>query len=98
VWDQTSNQNAVRELFDLGYPPQLDKIGVPQRENGRWSTEGAEIYAEPRAPDAGYRCRNMRTSGQLLCLLYQTLVTAPAQRRCSWARISGYSILPEGAA
>lgn len=47
--------NAVRELFDLGLEPMLEKIGVRTREYGFYSKYGREIWVEPRGTWAGYR-------------------------------------------
>ncbi|MCF7728292.1 flavin-dependent oxidoreductase [Sulfitobacter sp. M220] len=91
--------NAVRELFDLGLTPaQLDKIGVPAREWALVGQKGQEIYAEPRGTDAGYRWPQYAAHrGQLHMLLYQTLVDRAGPEAVQLgAKISGYSILPEG--
>ena len=46
--------NAVRELFDLGLEPQLDKIGIRTRQYGFYTKSGREIWVEPRGHAAGY--------------------------------------------
>lgn len=46
--------NAVRELFDLGLEPDLDRIGVRTRQYGFYSKLGKTIWEEPRGTWAGY--------------------------------------------
>ena len=46
--------NAVRELYDLGLKPQLDRIAVRTRQLGFYSKTGRTIWEEPRGRAAGY--------------------------------------------
>ncbi|RMD47388.1 MAG: flavin-dependent oxidoreductase [Alphaproteobacteria bacterium] len=47
--------HAVRELFDLGLEPLLDKVGLRTREVAYFSSQGRLIWSEPRGTWAGYR-------------------------------------------
>ncbi|HNP34315.1 MAG TPA: flavin-dependent oxidoreductase [Woeseiaceae bacterium] len=47
--------NAVRELYDLGLKPMLDKVGIRTQEYGFFSKSGREIWVEQRGKWAGYR-------------------------------------------
>jgi len=83
VWGSIIQPQCRASNFLIGAhpPPSLNKIGCP-RENGRWSDrEGARNLRRTRgAADAGLRrwpaiCRTFGPAA--ICLLYQTLVTAP---------------------
>ena len=45
--------HAVRELFDLGLQPELDRIGVRTGQYGFYTRFGLEIWVEPRGTLAG---------------------------------------------
>lgn len=67
--------HAVRELFDLGLEPELDRIGVRSRELVYYSKSGNRIWAEPRGMDAGYNWPQYSLHrGQLHMLLYRALL------------------------
>ncbi|WP_127104126.1 flavin-dependent oxidoreductase [Pararhodobacter zhoushanensis] len=67
--------NAVRELYDLGFGPEvLDSVGVPAREWALVGLNGNDIYAEPRGELAGYNWPQYAAHrGALHMLLYQTV-------------------------
>ncbi|WP_171103277.1 flavin-dependent oxidoreductase [Ruegeria sp. HKCCA6707] len=46
---------AVRELFDLGLEPLLDRVGIQTRDYGFYTRTGVEIWTEPRGRFAGYK-------------------------------------------
>ncbi|ANO52139.1 flavin-dependent oxidoreductase [Woeseia oceani] len=46
--------NAVRELYDLGLKPMLERVGIRTREYGFFSKSGREIWVEQRGKWAGY--------------------------------------------
>lgn len=46
--------HGVRELFQLGLEPALEKVGVETREMSYYSRFGEFIYSEPRGRYAGY--------------------------------------------
>lgn len=47
--------SAVRELYDLGLEPHLDRIGIKTRDYGMYTKTGLEIWTEPRGLWAGYK-------------------------------------------
>ncbi len=84
--------NAVRELFDLGLQPDLDRIGVRTRQYGFHSKFGHRIWQEPRGQWAGYDWPQYSVHrGQLQMLLYDTLLArAGADCLHTGARVTGY--------
>jgi 5-methylphenazine-1-carboxylate 1-monooxygenase len=67
--------HAVRELFDLGLEPGLERIGVRTRQYGFYTRFGLEIWVEPRGTWAGYRWPQYSVHrGRLQMLLRDTLV------------------------
>jgi 2-polyprenyl-6-methoxyphenol hydroxylase-like FAD-dependent oxidoreductase len=65
--------NAVRELFELGFGPEvLDQIGVQTKEWALVGLNGNDVYSEPRGLLAGYRWPQYSVHrGKLQMLLYQ---------------------------
>ncbi|MBK0327460.1 flavin-dependent oxidoreductase [Rhodobacteraceae bacterium F11138] len=85
--------NAVRELFDLGLEPDLERIGVQTRQIGFHSKHGHLIWQEPRGRRAGYAWPQYSVHrGHLQMMLHETLI-ARAGPDClrTGARVSGYS-------
>lgn len=67
--------NAVRELFDLGLEPMLERIGVRTREYGFYSKSGREIWVESRGTWAGYHWPQYSVHrGQLQMALLAALI------------------------
>jgi 5-methylphenazine-1-carboxylate 1-monooxygenase len=67
--------HAVRELFDVGLEPGLERIGVRTRQYGFYTRFGLEIWVEPRGTWAGYRWPQYSVHrGRLQLLLHDTLV------------------------
>ncbi|SFT35762.1 flavin-dependent oxidoreductase [Sedimentitalea nanhaiensis] len=85
--------NAVRELFDLGLAPDLERIGVQTRQIGFYSKSGHLIWEEPRGRRAGYAWPQYSVHrGQLQVMLYQTLIArAGADCLRTGARAAGFS-------
>lgn len=68
--------NAVRELFDLGIGADLlDSVGLPAREWALVGLNGADIHAEPRGLEAGYRWPQYAVHrGRFHMMLYQAVL------------------------
>ena len=68
--------NAVRELMDLGIGTDLlDSTGLPAREWALVGLNGAEIHAEPRGLEAGYKWPQYAVHrGRFHMALYQTVL------------------------
>ena len=67
--------NAVRELFDLGFEDDLEKIGVKTKEFGTFTKKGLKIWTEPRGKVAGYNWPQYSVHrGQLQMMLYNRLI------------------------
>jgi 5-methylphenazine-1-carboxylate 1-monooxygenase len=66
--------NAVRELFDLGLEPELDRIGIRTRQYGFYTKAGLPIWVEPRGLVAGYSWPQFSVHrGALQMMLLNTL-------------------------
>ncbi len=65
--------NAVRELYELGFGPELlDSIGIQTREWALVGLNGHDVYTEPRGMYAGYHWPQYSVHrGKLQMLLYQ---------------------------
>ena len=64
--------NAVRELYDMGFGPELlDAIGLQTREWALVGLNGNDVYSETRGTEAGYRWPQYSVHrGKLQMLLY----------------------------
>lgn len=84
--------NAVRELFELGLEPDLDRIGVKTRQYGFYSKHGLRIWEEPRGTWAGYNWPQYSVHrGKLQMMLYNTLIArAGAECVVTGARATGF--------
>ncbi|MFK7752850.1 MAG: flavin-dependent oxidoreductase [Sedimentitalea sp.] len=84
--------NAVRELFELGLEPELEKIGVRTRQLGFYTKYGATIWEEPRGTWGGYAWPQYSVHrGKLQVMLYQTLCArAGADCVINDARVTGF--------
>ena len=91
--------NAVRELYDLGIgPAALDAVGLPAREWALLGLNGAEIHAEPRGTEAGYRWPQYAVHrGRFQMLLYRTVLDrlGPEAVRLG-QRVTGYDTAAGG--
>lgn len=68
--------HAVRELIELGLGDDLDDVAIPTGELVMFSSQGQEIWREPRGLNAGYHWPQYSIHrGQLLQLLYRAVVT-----------------------
>jgi 5-methylphenazine-1-carboxylate 1-monooxygenase len=66
--------NAVREMFDLGLEPELDRIGIRTRQYGFYTKTGLPIWVEPRGLVAGYSWPQFSVHrGALQMMLLNTL-------------------------
>jgi 2-polyprenyl-6-methoxyphenol hydroxylase-like FAD-dependent oxidoreductase len=65
--------NAVRELYELGFGPELlDAIGVQTREFALVGLNGNDVYSEPRGLRAGYKWPQYSVHrGRLQMMLYR---------------------------
>jgi len=65
--------NAVRELYELGFGPELlDTIGIKTREWALVGLNGHDVYTEPRGLQAGYHWPQYSVHrGKLQMLMYQ---------------------------
>jgi 2-polyprenyl-6-methoxyphenol hydroxylase-like FAD-dependent oxidoreductase len=68
--------NAVRELYDLGFGPDLlDEIGLQAKEWALVGLNGNDVYSEPRGLLAGYQWPQYAVHrGQLQLLLHRAAV------------------------
>ncbi len=67
--------NAVRELYDLGLEQELASIGVPIREWALASSNGIDVWTEPRGLDAGHRWPQYAVHrGELAMMLYRAVL------------------------
>src|SRR5690348_8353566 len=68
--------NAVRELYELGFGPDvLDTIGIQTREWALVGLNGNDVYSEPRGLAAGYHWPQYSVHrGKLQMLLYRTVL------------------------
>lgn len=92
--------NAVRELFDLGLEPDLDRIGVKTRQYGFYSKHGLRIWEEPRGTRAGYNWPQYSVHrGKLQVMLHNALI-ARAGAGCivTNARVAGFKTNADHAA
>ena len=90
--------NAVRELFDLGLEPALDRIGIRTRDYGFYTRTGLEIWTEPRGLNAGYRWPQFSVHrGRFQMALYEALVErAGSDCVVTGARATGFDNTPDG--
>lgn len=91
--------NAVRELFDLGLQPDLDRIAVRTRQYGFYSKLGKTIWEEPRGTWAGYAWPQYSIHrGWLQMLLYDRLrERAGPDCVVTGARATGFETTASGA-
>ena len=67
--------SAVRELYQLGLEPDLDRIGIRLKDYGMYSKRGLHVWTEPRGLHAGYNWPQYSVHrGQLHMLLYDQVV------------------------
>ena len=67
--------NAVRELYDLGFDQDLDRIGIEATEWALVARCGKDVWAEPRGRSAGYRWPQYSVHrGELQMLLYRAVI------------------------
>ena len=92
--------NAVRELQQLGLGPQLDEIGIQAQEWALVSTNGRDVWSEPRGRKAGYRWPQYSVHrGQLQMMLYDAVVERlGAEAVLTGHQVTGYSNTADGVA
>ena len=90
--------NAIRELYDLGFTGDLDRIGIEATEWALVARCGKDVWAEPRGRTAGYESPQYSVHrGQLQMLLYQAVIDRlgpEAVRTCH--RVTGYRNTGDG--
>lgn len=92
--------HAVRELFDLGLEPELERIGVRTRQYGFYTRFGLEIWVEPRGTWAGYRWPQYSLHrGRLQMVLRDALIERAGEGCLELGNpVVGYRHTDEGAA
>ncbi|MEM1316082.1 MAG: flavin-dependent oxidoreductase [Pseudomonadota bacterium] len=92
--------NAVRELDELGLMDALPGFGVPTREWGLYSTQGLEIWREPRGRAAGYRWPQYSVHrGELQMALWRAAeARLPPGALVPGARVVGWEARADGVA
>jgi 2-polyprenyl-6-methoxyphenol hydroxylase-like FAD-dependent oxidoreductase len=91
--------NAVRELYELGFGPEvLSKIGVQTQEFVLVGLNGNEVYSEWRGLKAGYKWPQYSVHrGGLQMLLYRAaLERIGAASIRTGVRVTGYRNQPDG--
>lgn len=90
--------NAVRELFELGLEPALDRVGIRTRDYGFHTKAGLEIWTEPRGLAAGYRWPQFSVHrGRFQMALHAALVErAGAGCVVTGARATGFETAADG--
>lgn len=88
---------AVRELTELGLADSLAEVGVPTGELVMFSTQGQQIWREPRGLDAGYRWPQYSIHrGRLLQLLHRAVLARLGPRRIHTGhQVTSYESLPD---
>lgn len=91
--------NAVRELYDLGFGPDvLDKIGLQAKEWALVGLNGNDIYSETRGLEAGYNWPQYSVHrGELQMLLYQSVLDRLGENSVRLGqRVTGYENNADG--
>ncbi|HTR36736.1 MAG TPA: flavin-dependent oxidoreductase [Bryobacteraceae bacterium] len=91
--------NAIRELYELGFGPELlDTIGLQTREWALVGLNGNEVYSEPRGLWAGYKWPQYSVHrGGLQILLYRAaLERLGADSIRTGLKVTGYCNHPDG--
>lgn len=90
--------NAIRELMDLGFGPELDAIGIEAREWALVGRNGNDVWSEPRGRSAGYNWPQYAVHrGELQMLLYHAVVERMgADAVLSGHRVVGYENTGDG--
>lgn len=91
--------NAVRELYELGFGPELlDTIGIQTQEWALVGLNGNDVYSEPRGLAAGYNWPQYSVfRGKLQMLLFEAArarLGAAAIR--TGVKVTGYRNAPDG--
>ena len=91
--------HAVRELFDLGLQPELDRIGVRTGQYGFYTRFGLEIWVEPRGTLAGYRWPQYSVHRGRLQMVLQDALIERAGEACLRLGdpVVGYELTADGA-
>jgi 2-polyprenyl-6-methoxyphenol hydroxylase-like FAD-dependent oxidoreductase len=91
--------NAIRELYELGFGPELlDTIGLQTREWALVGLNGNEVYSELRGLSAGYKWPQYSVHrGGLQMLLYRAAVErVGADSVRTGLKVTGYRNHPDG--
>jgi 5-methylphenazine-1-carboxylate 1-monooxygenase len=90
--------NAVRELFDLGLEPALDRIGIRTRQYGLYTKTGLPIWVEPRGLAAGYNWPQFSLHrGRLQMMLLDELRARAGDVVETGAAVAGFDTTDSGA-
>ncbi len=91
--------NAIRELYELGFGPELlDTIGVQTKEWALVGLNGNEVYSETRGLDAGYKWPQYSVHrGKMQMLLYDAAVERLGEDCVrTGLKVTGYRNHPDG--